>query len=251
MPPKPKNIIGNVYNMLTVLEYIKETKKYKCMCDCGNITYTQKWDLLRKDKRQKKSCGCLTYSNPLRNKHKHEYISWQHLKDRCNNENNHAWKDYGGRGITVCDAWKDSFTAFFEDMGTKPSPKHSIDRIDVDKGYYKENCRWTTMKVQQNNKSNNALIEYNGKTQSLSLWCEELNLVYQTIYGQLSRGYTVEQAFTKQVYKSNDVEYNGKTQSISAWSRELGFNTRTLSHRLERGWTIERAFTTPIRSNQK
>jgi len=81
-----------------------------------------------------------------------EFYAWSDIKKRCLNQNCKAFKNYGGRGITVCDEWRESFVAFLNDMGLAPSKKHSIDRIDNNDGYYKENCRWTDIKTQANNK---------------------------------------------------------------------------------------------------
>ena len=80
-----------------------------------------------------------------------EYKTWQHIKDRCFNKKNKGFKNYGGRGITVCDEWRESFSSFYRDMGQRPSKKHSIDRIDNEKGYYKDNCRWADRITQNNN----------------------------------------------------------------------------------------------------
>jgi len=91
--------------------------------------------------------------NELHGKHDtSEYRIWRHIKDRCLNPKNRRYSDYGGRGITVCDAWQHSFSAFLEDVGERPSNKHSIDRVDNDKGYSKENCRWATDQEQNLNK---------------------------------------------------------------------------------------------------
>jgi hypothetical protein len=81
-----------------------------------------------------------------------EYVSWQHAKDRCFNPNNHAWNRYGGRGITMCARWSRSFEQFLADMGRRPSPLHTLDRIDNDRGYEPSNCRWATKKTQTANR---------------------------------------------------------------------------------------------------
>jgi hypothetical protein len=100
------------------------------------------------------------------------------MNTRCNDLNN---PDYGGRGITVCARWRDSFDAFLEDMGNKPGPEYSIDRIDNSKGYDPGNCRWATREEQSNNTRRNTLIEYNGRTQTLAQWGKELGIKYGTL----------------------------------------------------------------------
>ena len=99
------------------------------------------------------------------------------MKSRCNNPNNNQYSDYGGRGIRVCERWS-TFENFLADMGERPTPKHSIDRIDVNGDYCPENCRWATKEEQNNNKRNCILVTYNGKTQNFKQWCKELNLPY-------------------------------------------------------------------------
>lgn len=125
-----------------------------------------------------------------------EYKAWKAIRQRCGNPNNHAYSDYGGRGITVCERWKDSFENFFEDMGKRPSGM-SLERIDNNKGYYKENCRWATRKEQCNNRRSSRFLTYNGKTQTMSRWAEEMAIKVQTIHRRLALGWTVNEALKK------------------------------------------------------
>lgn len=128
-----------------------------CLCECGN-TKTLAGNVLRSGK--SRSCGCLKKEKAIAAKTTHgmlntkEYRSWSHMKNRCLNHKDPHYTDYGARGITVCEEWKNSFEAFFADMGIRPEGNFSIDRIDNDKGYSKENCRWVTGYTQSNNRRN-------------------------------------------------------------------------------------------------
>ena len=130
-----------------------------CQCDCGNTFITSGHNLRCGDT---KSCGCLKidiakkiilkHGAASNNSRKPEYNIWQAMKQRCANPNGRSYKDYGGRGITVCDKWLNDFTAFFNDVGPRPSKTHSLDRIDVNKGYYPDNVKWSTPLEQSLNK---------------------------------------------------------------------------------------------------
>lgn len=109
-----------------------------------------------------------------------EYSTWYDMIHRCENANNKHFKDYGGRGISVCVRWKFSFKNFLADMGPKPSIKHSLDRIDNNGNYESKNCRWATKKQQSRNTRTSIMITLNGKTKSLRQWCEDMNFPYET-----------------------------------------------------------------------
>ncbi len=151
------DLTGKTFSRLTVLRqapyktYSRQAQWW-CSCVCGKTIVAASYDLRRG---HTTSCGCikglvhgLSYSL--------EYPIWQAMKDRCYNKNNSRYKDYGARGITVCDRWRDSFEAFYEDMGKRPNSELSLDRIDNDKGYSPDNCRWATHSQQQLNKRRSA-----------------------------------------------------------------------------------------------
>ena len=120
------------------------------------------------------------------------------MLQRCNNPNNRQYHHYGGRGIKVCDNWL-TFEGFLADMGIK-SDGMSLDRIDPNGNYCKENCRWATNYTQQNNKRNNTFVEYNGKVQTLAQWARELDINYDTLVDRISRyGWSAERALTTKV----------------------------------------------------
>ncbi len=115
------------------------------------------------------------------------------MSERTSNPNDPGYKHYGGRGITVCDRWK-SFENFLEDMGRKPTPKHSIDRIDNEQGYYKENCRWATRIEQARNTRRNRFLLHQGEERCIAEWAVVKGINVKTIIKRLQSGYTVEEA---------------------------------------------------------
>lgn len=131
-------------------------------------------------------------------RHKHKmvgtriYKSWSMMKNRCSNKNNPYYKNYGGRGIKVCDEWL-NFINFYADMGERPKGK-SLDRIDNNKGYCKSNCKWATREEQMNNMRRNHLITYNGRTQNVSQWAKEFNIKNSVVFGRLKIGWSIEKA---------------------------------------------------------
>ena len=134
------------------------------------------------------------------------YHTWEKIKSRCLNPNNPDYHRYGGRKpnpVTVCAEWRDDFTAFFRDMGEKPLGA-SIDRIDNNLGYFKENCRWTTSQKEQCvNRECTVRIEYKGEALTLGEWSERTGIPISTLYGRIRRGWTVEKILTEPVQRRN------------------------------------------------
>jgi hypothetical protein len=198
-----KDLIGKKFHMLTVLSRAPnqgERTMLLCKCDCGNEVVVWMNNLRRGFT---KACGCLvgvhwrgkSYVRPDFTAHGYsqtpEYQIWRLMKRRCYNPKNKDYHNYGARGITVCERWKDSPASFIEDMGQRPSAKHSIDRIDSNGNYEPSNCRWATMAEQQNNKRTCVMI--NGL--SMKNYCRENNLDYSRFreaYRQY--GYSLEKS---------------------------------------------------------
>lgn len=129
-----------------------------------------------------------------------EYRAWLAIKQRCTNKKHPRFKDYGKRGITICDVWANSYKSFLEDMGRAPSIKHTIDRINNDGNYEPGNCRWATYLEQNLNKSSNRTIIFNGKPTLLIELCKSLNLNYRAVYHRIyTHGWPVEKAFSKSI----------------------------------------------------
>lgn len=127
------------------------------------------------------------------------YESWNDIIKRCTNPNHKRYKDWGGRGIKVCERWL-KFEHFLEDMGECPNGL-TIDRINNDGNYCKENCRWATRKKQCRNKRNNRLIKFNGETKCLIEWAEKFNINWHTLYSRLSRNWSIEKALKTPIQK--------------------------------------------------
>ena len=127
------------------------------------------------------------------------YNIWVNLRQRCNNVKNPAYNDYGGRGINVCPRWDDSFQEFLMDMGECPEGM-TIDRIDNDSGYSRENCRWTTMKEQNRNRRDNRLITHDGDTKTLAEWAESAGIKLTTLWARLeTHGWDFDKAISAPV----------------------------------------------------
>jgi hypothetical protein len=126
-----------------------------------------------------------------------ENNSYSGMMNRCYNINDPRYADYGGRGIVVCDSWKEGFLYFLEDMGKRPSREYTLERIDNSKSYSKENCKWATITEQNNNTRKSRLITYNNKTQSLSAWAKELGLSTAKVHYRWSWNIPLDKDLTK------------------------------------------------------
>src|SRR5690606_6584889 len=123
-----------------------------------------------------------------------EYNAWSSMKSRCENPTVASNKDYGGRGIRVCDRWRDSFETFLADMGPRPSPQHSIDRIDNNGNYEPRNCRWATVLRQQRNKRSNHYVQFRGKTMTVTEAAEIAGANIVLVRSRIKRGWPIERA---------------------------------------------------------
>ena len=141
-----------------------------------------------------------------------EYNSWRAMRSRCLHKSHEAYERYGGKGITICDEWRNSFTNFIQDMGVRPEGT-TLERIDNSKGYYLGNCRWATLEEQCNNRSNNIYYEHDGERKTLSQWSKDLNIPLSTLQNRLLRGYSTEKAFDENFVRGVK---RGKTDAMFA-----------------------------------
>lgn len=177
-----------------------------CRCDCGKEVVVAGCNL-RSGNTQ--SCGCLNrervaaaqtaHGHARGGKMSRAYRCWDHIIQRCANPRHKYYANYGGRGIEVCERWRE-FKNFLEDMGEPPA-EAQIDRIDNDGNYEPGNCRWATRGENQRNKRNNRRVTFRGKTQCLKAWSEELGIAANAIRKRLRRGWAVARALTEPVQK--------------------------------------------------
>lgn len=196
------NMIGKRFGMLTVIKELQERSKdvqkvYKCVCDCGNYTNVRGRDLRSKNTR---SCGCLhkrAITTHDKTNSRVYRIYWD-MKTRCYNSKHKSYKDYGGRGIEVCNEWLNNFMVFYDwSISHGYKDNLTIDRIDVNGNYEPNNCRWVTMKEQQNNTRTNVNLTYGGITHTISEWSNILSINYSTLYNRRIKGWNIDDILTK------------------------------------------------------
>jgi hypothetical protein len=241
---------NQVFNRLTTIERVKVNNywHWTCECTCGNIVSVDE-SALRRGLTQ--SCGCL--QKERKTKHgmvgSSEHGIWLGMKQRCSNPKATHYENYGGRGIIVCDEWKESFAAFFKDMGPRPEGT-SIDRIDGTGNYEPSNCRWATQAEQARNKKSNILIPCNGTTLCMEDWADIIGITSGSLKKRLNK-MSIGEALTKPITpQKRMVTFEGKTQSIQDWCTELGMAHATLANRFRNGWSIEDALTKPVQKKK-
>lgn len=175
-----------------------------------------------------------------------EYGVWTQMKQRCNNPNLKAYPNYGGRGITVCPAWENSFEQFMQDMGPRP-PGGTLEREDTNGNYEAANCLWASRQAQQRNRRCNHNITHNGVTQCLSAWAQQAGMSPATLKSRLRCGWTMDEAMNLPLRVGIMMTWNGVTQSMRAWATELKVSYSTLYRRVQQlGWSDADALSTPV-----
>ena len=197
LSPRVKNLIGDRYGLLTVIDYWCRDgiahQLWLCRCDCGAETLARGNNMRTGNTI---SCGCKHTGGRKTERHGYHssrtYTTWEKLKARCQPGyfKSHLYYD---KGITVCDRWADSFQAFLEDMGERPKGT-TLDRIDGTKGYSKDNCRWVSILVQNRNTATTAMVDFKGKRIPRNDVADMFGINAKTLQGRLLRGMTIEEA---------------------------------------------------------
>lgn len=193
-----KNLEGMRFGKLVAVEQAFSSPRgvvWKCKCDCGNETNALCSALING---HKKSCGCFVKETASKVHTKHGkrkeriYHIWKGITQRCNNPNQPAYPKYGGRGITVCKEWEQSFEAFYKwSMENGYNDTLTIERINVNGNYCPENCCWADYKTQQNNRTNNRLITFGGKTKTLAQWSETTGISSSALLYRIKSGWSM------------------------------------------------------------
>lgn len=178
--------------------------EYLCRCDCGNEKIVKAGHLTGG---RSTSCGCFQRENASRIHSTHglvntkEYKIWCGIKRRCLNKKDASYSRYGREGIRMCERWANSFECFLKDMGTCPEGMDSIDRIDNNKGYEKNNCRWANSIIQANNRNSNVFFVYRGERDTLANLCRKYKKPYKFVWRRVKSGLTIEDALTIPIQK--------------------------------------------------
>ncbi len=204
-----KDLTGQRFGRLTAIKCAGRTNngnaKWLCQCDCGGEVEVASYSLKRGNTQ---SCGCIkreqnkkmftTHGQTANDKRSRLYRIWVGIKTRCYNERQHeAFSKYGAKGISMCDEWLNSFEAFREwALANGYTDSLTIDRIDPHGSYCPHNCRWATQTEQQNNRTNNHFITYNGETHTIAEWGRIMNFSRSLIQHRLARGWSIEKIMT-------------------------------------------------------
>lgn len=181
-----QDLMGQRFGKLVVIAKMGKNKRqrclWKCRCDCGGTIILDTGSLTTGNTQ---SCGCLRPARHGMSKTR-IYITWCSMMSRCYNPRTSSYKNYGGRGIEVCERWH-NFVNFYADMGDRPSPQHSLERIDNDGDYEPSNCKWATKEEQNNNTRNNHLITFNGETKTITRWSREVGISNEAMRRRLEK----------------------------------------------------------------
>jgi hypothetical protein len=211
MSKKIECVTGQILGKCVFLQEVEKNKNGDRMalfkCACGNEFQATIWEV---NTDRTNSCGCGIHRHAklrkeLNHAYKSEYVAWCSIKYRCYNPSCKDYRHYGGRGIKMCDRWVNSFDAFLEDMGPKPTPKHTVERLRVNEDYEPSNCVWLINVEQTWNMRTSRMLTHNGVTKSAPAWAKELGIPYKTVKARIDRGLPTERVLCKFRYDSHGV----------------------------------------------
>jgi hypothetical protein len=231
---------------------VRSQTHYPCRCDCGIERNVRGTYLIRGNSQ---SCGCLALDRMLEastthgeSKRTRLYVTWQGMIGRCHNPRSKPYQRYGGRGIVVCQEWRDSYVAFRDwALAHRYNDALSIDRIDNDGSYTPDNCQWANDITQANNKSNNRMVTAFGETKTIHEWARDprCNVVYSALVTRLDRGWDAERSITTpaETRPLRRITAFGETKNLSAWARDprCKVTRRVLERRIDAGQQPEAA----------
>lgn len=256
-------MFGRTYGLWTVLREVappKDSVPYaryvECRCACGTVSSIYVGNIKRG---MSTSCGCTRADRMAAATRTHgrsktrEYKIWAGIKQRCLDPGNPSFANYGGRGITICSEWSDSFERFFADVGPAPSRKHTIERVQNNIGYRPGNVVWATRVVQANNTRRNRRLTIGGETLTMSQWARRAGIAPHALLHRLSRGWDPATAVrtgpltnTTRVKGHRNLTHNGITRCVSEWARVVGIPDGVIRARLRMGWSASRALGEPV-----
>lgn len=246
------DLTGQKFGRWTVVRRSTNTRqgqtRWLCLCECGSEDIVV--SVVLRDGRSQ-SCGCLKSEKTIGRSRKHghshagrispTYHSWSGMKNRCTNTSDFKYPDYGGRGIKVCDRWKD-FVNFLADMGERPKGT-TIDRKNVNGDYEPDNCVWSTSKVQGRNKRNVTSVTVDGITRCVPEWAEVTGIPRSVIDYRLRHGWSPQRAVSAPSDGARNkpnlrmITLDNRTQSVTEWAREFGVPPHRVFARLYAGWS--------------
>lgn len=225
-------VVGAKYGKLTVIgdgPRCGGSRTWMCRCECGNEKPIKVKSL---NSGAAKACGCMRGE---RHGRPPGYSSWANMLTRCYNPKGTEYENYGGRGITVCDRWRKSFSAFIQDMGPRPEGA-SIERKNNNGNYEPDNCVWANRHEQAHNKRNNYNITLSGVTKTKEEWCRHFGVTRQTINRRVNRGVPDEKLFEGLNRPIALLTIGGVTKPIVEWARQNGMDSHTLRNRVKNKW---------------
>lgn len=254
--------LNKKYNEWTVVSFSHKDKYnhpfFNCICSCGNKNTIDIFSLKYGKSKSCKKCSAKKRKNKHNLSYSRIYRIYNHIKQRCNNKQDSAYKNYGGRGIKICKEWEDNFINFYNwSIANGYEENLSIDRIDNNENYCPQNCRWVDMETQQNNKRNNHIITYNNKEYTISNFCKKFNLNERLVRQRINvYGYEEPEKLLKKDLRGMkkrkyQATLNGITKAVGEWCDEFGLNKNSIYNRIKKyGYTPEEALTKKLKNGK-